>query len=295
MTTIPARSPRAYHAVEDLVGRAEPLDGPADALSKAIRNTIPKPAKDALAGSWLGHPLHPVLTDVPIGAWTSALMLDWLGGKDGAPGADRLIGVGLAASLPTFWSGWVDWADSTAGNPVVKRAGIVHAAANGTAAVLFAASLGARRGGSRGTGKLLALAGGALLTVGGYLGGHLAYAEGIGVDQTAFEQPEDEWHALDLREADLAEGRPHRIAVGDVPVLVVRSGAEIHALSDRCAHRGGPLHEGTIADGCVRCPRHGSVFRLQDGSVVEGPSAYPQPAWDARVRDGRVEVRPAAG
>jgi nitrite reductase/ring-hydroxylating ferredoxin subunit/uncharacterized membrane protein len=295
MTTSEARSPRAYEAVEELAGRAGVLDGPADAISRTIRNVLPKPARDALAGSWLGHALHPVLTDVPIGAWTSALMLDWLGGEDGEAGADRLIGVGLVASLPTFWSGWVDWADSSAGNPVVRRTGIVHAVANGSAAALFAASLAARRSGSRGRGRLLALAGGALLTGGGYLGGHLAYAEGIGVDQTAFEKPEPDWHVLDLREADLAENEPRCAEADGIAVLVVRTGGEIHALSDRCTHRGGPLHEGTIEDGCVRCPLHASVFRLRDGSVVEGPAAYPQPAWDARVRDGRIEVRPAAG
>ena len=196
------------------------------------------------------------------------------------------------AAAPTFASGWVDYADSTVGNESVKRVGIVHAVANGGGAVLMATSLAARRNGARGRGKLLALAGGALMGAGAFLGGHLSFAEGIGVDQTAFETPDPEWQDV-LAEPDLAEGAPQCVLVGDVPVLVVRHGGELFALSDRCAHRGGPLHEGEIADGCVTCPWHGSVFRLGDGALERGPSAYPQPAWEVRARGGRVEVRPA--
>jgi nitrite reductase/ring-hydroxylating ferredoxin subunit len=291
MSTSEARSPRAYGAVEQLAG-VEILDQPADAIARAIRNKVPKPAKDALSGSWLGHALHPVLTDVPIGTWTSALLLDWLGGEDGEAGADRLIALGLAASVPTFWSGWVDWAVSTPGNAPVKRVGIVHAVANGTGAALMAASLAARRRGARGRGKLLAVAAGGCMGAGAFLGGHLSFAEGIGVNQTAFESPPDDWTDV-LAEADLAEGRPRCARVSGVAVLLVRDRGEIRALSDRCSHRGGALHEGEVADGCVTCPLHGSVFALEDGSVRSGPAAYPQPVWETRVRAGRVEVRPA--
>jgi nitrite reductase/ring-hydroxylating ferredoxin subunit len=293
MSTSEARTPRAYEAVEQLAA-VEVLDGPADFVAKKIRDLVPKPAKDALAGSWLGHALHPVLTDVPIGTWTSALLLDWLGGDDGEAGADRLIGVGLAASVPTIWSGWVDWADSTAGNPTVKRVGIVHALANGGGTALMAASLAARRRGERGRGKFLALAAGGFMGAGAYLGGHLSFAEGLGVNQTAFERAPAEWADV-LAEADLADGHPRCARVDGVAVLLVRDRGEVRALSDRCSHRGGALHEGEVADGCVKCPLHGSVFALADGSVRSGPSAYPQPVWETRVRAGRIEVRPAAG
>jgi nitrite reductase/ring-hydroxylating ferredoxin subunit/uncharacterized membrane protein len=292
MSTSEARTPRAYAATQSLAS-VEQLDAPADAISKQIRNRVPKPVKDALAGSWLGHALHPALTDVPIGSWTSAVVLDWLGGDDGQAGADCLIAFGLLAAAPTFASGWVDYADSTSGNPAVKRVGIVHAVANGAAAGLFATSLAARRNGARTRGKLLALAGFTLASGSAYLGGHLSFAEGIGVDRTAFEKPPEEWTEV-LAESDLADGKPHCAAVDGIPVLVVRDRGELFALSDTCSHRGGALHEGEVADGCVKCPLHGSVFALRDGSVREGPSAYPQPVWETRVRAGRVEVRPAA-
>jgi nitrite reductase/ring-hydroxylating ferredoxin subunit/uncharacterized membrane protein len=291
MSTSEMRRPRAYEATEALAG-VEALDGPADAISGFVRKTVPGgPVKDALSGSWLGHSLHPLLTDVPIGLWTSALTLDWVGGASGEAAADRLIALGVGAALPTALSGLTDWADSTVGNEAVKRVGIVHATSNLAAAALFAGSWVARKRGARGTGKLLALAAGSALSAGGFLGGHLSYAEGIGVDQTAFQVPESDWHDA-VAGTDLVDGQPQVAEVDGVPVMLLRQANEVFALSDRCAHRGGPLHEGTIEDGCVHCPLHDSVFRLRDGSLVHGPSAYPQPAWETRERAGRIEVRP---
>jgi nitrite reductase/ring-hydroxylating ferredoxin subunit/uncharacterized membrane protein len=291
MSTSDMRRPRAYEATEALAG-VEALDGPADAISGFVRKTIPAGVvKDALSGSWLGHALHPLLTDVPIGLWTSALTLDWVGGRSGEAAADRLIALGVGAAVPTAVSGFTDWADSTVGNEAVTRVGVVHATSNLAAAALFAGSWVARKRGSRGRGKLLALAAGSALGAGGFLGGHLSYAEGVGVDQTAFQQPESDWHDA-VAGTDLVDGEPQVADVDGVPVMLLRQGGEVFALSDRCAHRGGPLHEGTIEDGCVHCPLHDSVFRLRDGSLVHGPSAYPQPAWETRERAGRIEVRP---
>jgi nitrite reductase/ring-hydroxylating ferredoxin subunit/uncharacterized membrane protein len=293
MSTSEMRRPRAYEATEALAS-VEALDGAADAISGFVRKTIPGgPVKYALSGSWFGHALHPLLTDVPIGLWTSALTLDWVGGRSGQAAADRLIALGVGAAVPTAVSGFTDWADSTVGSEAVKRVGIVHAASNVAAATLFAGSWIARKRGARGMGKLLALAGGSALGAGGFLGGHLSYAEGIGVDQTAFEEPGGDWHDA-VAEAEVVEGQPAVAEVDGVAVMLLRQGGETFALSDRCAHRGGPLHEGTIEDGCVHCPWHDSVFRLRDGSLVHGPSAYPQPAWETRARDGRIEVRPIA-
>jgi nitrite reductase/ring-hydroxylating ferredoxin subunit/uncharacterized membrane protein len=292
MTTTGAREPRGHAVIEGLE-HVEALDPPAEAIAKQIRNAIPRGAvKDALSGSWLGHALHPLLTDVTIGTWLSALLLDWTGGSAAEPAADRLLAIGLSATLPVAATGASDWADTTVSSPAVRRVGLVHAAANVTAASLMAASLAARGQGARGRGKALALAGGAVVAASGYLGGHLSFARGVGVDQTAFETPPEEWTDV-LAEGDLAAGEPRCVEVGGVPVLVVRDGADVHALSDRCAHRGGPLHEGEIADGCVTCPWHGSTFRLSDGSLEQGPSAYPQPAWETRVEGGRVAVRPS--
>jgi nitrite reductase/ring-hydroxylating ferredoxin subunit/uncharacterized membrane protein len=284
----------AHEAVESIT-RVEALDAPAQAVAKAVRGNVPAgPVKDALSGTWLGHALHPVLTDLPIGTWTSAVLLDWLGGDGSRDAADRLIGLGLAFALPASATGMTEWADSEPASDSVRRIGLVHAAANGGAAVLFGASLAARRRGSRGAGKLLALAGAGVLAASGHLGGDLAFAKGVGVDQTAFEAAAEDWRPA-LRDAELPEGESRYAEIEGVGVMVARHGGAVYALSNRCVHRGGPLDEGELSGGCVTCPLHGSTFRLADGSVVRGPAAYPQPAWQVRVRDGVIELNaPAA-
>jgi nitrite reductase/ring-hydroxylating ferredoxin subunit len=272
----------------------EPLDTVAEPIAAKVRELIPGgPVKDALSGTWLGHAFHPIMQLAPLGTWMSAVILDLIGGEDSETAADRLIGTGLLASVPTFVSGWSDYADSTVASDRVRRIGIVHALANGTGALLFAGSLRARAGGARGRGKLLALAGMGAVSAGGWLGGHLSYAEGVGVDNTVFEDYPGDWTAV-VAESELAEGEPHRAELDGVPVVVVRSGGELYALADRCSHRGGPLSDGEVSDGCITCPWHGSRFRLQDGSVERGPAAYPQPALDVRVSGGMVEVRDRA-
>jgi nitrite reductase/ring-hydroxylating ferredoxin subunit len=288
-TTTPPRA----QALPRAIAGAEVLDGPAKKLGKTARSILgPGKVKDALSGTWLGHAAHPLLTDVPIGTFTSALLLDWLGGRKAEPAAERLIGLGLLSIVPVVASGYSDWADSEVGSTPVRRIGIVHAAANGTASSLMAASWVARRRGARGRGRALALAGGAVLVLGGHLGGHLSFAEGIGVDQAAFEDPPRDWTAV-LAAGELAEGEAKCVVAAGVPVLLVRTGGELRALSNRCVHRGGPLHEGEISGGTVTCPWHGSVFDLRDGGVVRGPAAYPQPAWETREHDGQIEVRRA--
>ena len=288
------RKPRASE-LADQIAELEPLDSVAEPIASKVRDLVPGgPVKDVLSGTWLGHALHPVMQLAPLGTWMSAVVLDLVGGEDAEPAAELLLGTGLLASVPTFVSGWSDYADSTMASERVRRIGIVHAAANGTGALLFASSLMARRKGSLGKGKLLALAGMGAVSAGGWLGGHLSYAEGIGVDYTVFEDYPGDWTPV-LAASELREGEPRQVDVDGVPIMVVRDGGQIRALADRCSHRGGPLSNGEISDGCVTCPWHGSVFRLEDGSVERGPAAYPQPALDARESGGQVEVRARAG
>jgi nitrite reductase/ring-hydroxylating ferredoxin subunit len=283
------RLPPGNRAPVRALAGLEALDPPAKAIGKAVRRIIrPGPVKDALSGSWLGHALHPLLTDVTIGTFTSAVLLDWLGGEKSQPAAERLIAIGLASAVPTVSSGYSDWADTEVANESVRRIGIVHAATNGTAALLFASSWAARRRG--GSGRLLALAGGGAMAAAGYLGGHLTLAEGVGVDRTAFEDAPDEWTAV-LGNDELAEGQARCVEADGTMVMVTRRAGALYALSNHCAHRGGPLHEGTFDALTVTCPWHASVFDLRDGALIHGPAAYPQPAWDTRVRDGRIEVR----
>lgn len=279
------------HRFAEEIGELEALDRPAEAIAKRVRNAIPRgPVKDALSGTWLGHSFHPVLTDIPIGTWTSASLLDLLGGRAARPAARRLIATGIVAALPTAITGANDWADSTRASAQVRRVGAVHAVANVAALALYCASYLARRQGRHDRGAALGAGGVAALVVGGHLGGHLSYARGVGVDQTVFDDAPDEWvDAIALDE--LRDGEPTMATVGEVSILLVRQDGEMHALDDHCCHRGGMLHEGEIHDGSVTCPLHGSTFKLDDGSVVRGPAAYPQRTFDVRVTDGRVQVR----
>jgi uncharacterized membrane protein len=158
------------------------LDGPGRTVGRTVRGVIPDGApKDVLSGAWLGHALHPILTDIPIGTWTSSVLLDWIGGEGSRTASDRLILVGVLAAGATFATGWSDWADAEQRDSAMRRTGLVHAAANATATALMIGSVLARKRGARGRGKLLSLAGSAALGTGGWLGGHLSYTLGAGV------------------------------------------------------------------------------------------------------------------
>jgi nitrite reductase/ring-hydroxylating ferredoxin subunit/uncharacterized membrane protein len=288
----PAERPLLHRLAED-VGRATAIDGPAEAIAGAVRGAIPRgPVKDALSGTPLGHAIHPLLTDVPIGTWTASALLDLVGGRDSRPASERLVAIGVLAAAPTAASGLNDWADTTPASDSVRRIGAVHAVANVAALGLYAASWAARRRGRHARGVALGLAGLGALTVGGHLGGHLSYSKAVGVDQTALEAGPQDWTTV-FDDAALPEGGLRSARLHDTTVLLARVNGEVYALADRCAHRGGALHEGEIVDGCVECPLHGSRFRLDDGSVERGPSAYPQPRYEVRVRDGRIAVRAA--
>jgi nitrite reductase/ring-hydroxylating ferredoxin subunit len=284
------RTPIGHDLLERLAA-FDAVDGLAKPLAKKIRSLKSPPViNEALSGTWLGHPVHPLLILLPMGNWTSAVLLDWLGGEDAETAADVLLGAGIVTALPTIATGYSDWADTEPASDTVRRIGIVHAAMNATALTLFSASLAARAGGARGRGKLLAAAGFGAIGVGGYLGGHLTYAEGVGVNVATFEDYPQHWTAV-LADAAIGEGEMRAVDVDGVAILVARRGGEVFALSNTCVHRGGQLDQGELEGDCVKCPLHGSVFRLEDGSVEQGPAAFPQPALEARVNDGSIEVR----
>jgi nitrite reductase/ring-hydroxylating ferredoxin subunit len=266
------------------------LDAPAEQIGKTVRKLISGSVKDALSGTWLGHALHPVLTDVVIGSWTSATMLDLLGGEESDAAARKLIAVGIVAFPPTAVTGWTDWADTEAFDDDVRRVGLTHAVVNGVALGLYVASLTSRRQGKRTRGIAFSLAGAGVLSAGGLLGGHLAQRLGIGVDQTIFDRGPSDWtQALPVDELEGPD--PVSVQVGDTPVLLVRDGDEVLALHDRCSHRGCSLAGGKIEDGAIVCPCHDSTFDLRTGAIRRGPATAPQPVLEARTRAGRVEVR----
>jgi nitrite reductase/ring-hydroxylating ferredoxin subunit/uncharacterized membrane protein len=276
-----------YRLVERLE-RTAALDGVAGVVQRNAQAIYrPGALKDALSGTWLGHPLHPLLILMPLGCWTSASFLDLVGGRGSQTAADRLVAAGVVSALPTAAAGASDWSDTEGAE---RRVGFVHAAANSAGLICFTASWVARKRGRRAKGVALALAGHAFAGLGGYLGGHLTYAAGVGVDTTAFQSGPEEWTPV-LDAGEVPEGRPVGTDVDGVRLLLVREGDEVRALAARCTHRGGPLDEGEVADGCVRCPWHGSRFELATGGIVQGPATAPQPAYETRVVAGRVEVR----
>jgi nitrite reductase/ring-hydroxylating ferredoxin subunit len=260
---------------------AKPVAG---LVGKAVQ---PRMVRNLLSGTSLGHPAHPMLTDLPIGAWSMSAVLDLFGGADAERAADLLVGAGILSAVPTAATGLNDWSDTIGGE---RRIGAVHATANVAALTLYLASLIARRGGARGTGKVLGLTGFGILVLGAYLGGHLSFAKAVNVNHTFLEHRPQEWTTV-LAEAELLEGELRKVSAGEASVLLVRDGGQVYALANTCSHAGGPLDEGELADGCVICPWHASTFRLTDGHIVRGPASVPQPAYQTRIRDGKIEVR----
>ena len=246
---------------------------------------------DFLHGTWLGHPLHPVLAGVTIGAWTMGGVFDGLAAVTGSPSmeqsADQLMTAGVVCAVPTALTGLVDY--STFPEPSAKTA-TWHGLMNLANVGLYAWSVRERRRGNRGRGVLLSSVAFGMTCVSAWLGGHLVYKERVGVDNSdVFEGPENWTPVFDA--ALLADHRPETIEVEGKQVLLYRDGDSIHAIGNKCAHAGGPLNEGMFHDGCVQCPWHDSVFHLADGSVVHGPATQPQPRFETRLHDGQVEIR----
>ncbi len=276
---------RVTERLVDHVERADVLDRVAEGWARLLRAVIrPGTVEDTLSGTPLGHPAHPAIVAVPIGAWTMTSVFDATGDAEAASRAQL---VGILGAIPASATGASDWLSTTGAE---RRVGLVHAAINYTAVTLHTASWLQRRRGRDRTAATLAVLGTTLVGAAGWLGGHLAYALGVGVDTTAFQQFPSDWvDAVGVSEIP-ATGM-HRAEVAGVPVLFARNDDAIVAYAARCTHRGAPLDEGSVQDGCVTCPWHGSVFSLADGSVVSGPATRPQPRLDVQVQGDRVRVR----
>jgi nitrite reductase/ring-hydroxylating ferredoxin subunit/uncharacterized membrane protein len=279
----------------DRLERATWLNPPAEKVSAVAARLLPDgPVKNTATGTPLGHPLHPALVTIPMGCWLSAAYLDCaplprrIDQAATRRIAQRMVGLGLLAAIPTVIAGASDWLDTAEAE---RRVGLVHAVANWGAIAGYTASWLLRRAGRHRSGAAVSTASIGLLGLGGWLGAHLVYAMGVGVDTTAFQKLPSRWTDAGLEFDELTSGSAVAVEVGGVSVLISRSGRSVHAIANRCTHRGGPLDEGEIADGCVTCPWHGSRFDLADGSVQKGPATRPQPTLEARVSDGRVQVR----
>lgn len=269
------------------------LGAVADALFLKDR-PLGQKLRDFLHGTWFGHPLHPVITDVPLGAWTAATALDIYelstGNESLAGGADVAVTIGLLGAAGAALTGLNDW-NSTSDKP--RRVGALHAITNIAATACYLGSWWQRRNGCRSAGLTTGFAGFALSMVGAYLGGHLVYNERIGVNHAPEKLPE-KFVPL-MTESQLPEDKMVKADADGVPVFIVRRGGRIFVMAEKCAHLGGPLSEGEFDGQTVTCPWHGSKFAIEDGSIVAGPATYAQPCFQVRVREGQIEVRAPRG
>lgn len=246
------------------------------------------PVKDFLHGTWLGHALHPVLTDLPIGFWTGSLLLDLVGaGKS----AGVLSAAGSVSAVATAVTGAADW---TATDGREKRLGLLHGMLNLAGLGFQLASLGARVRRRRMRAVALSATGWTISSAAAWLGGELVFGRGIMVNHDAWLAGPEQWTPV-LPEAELGDRATRKVEVAGRAVLLYREGARVFAMENSCTHAGGPLDEGQVEDGVVTCPWHGSQFRLSDGAVCRGPATYPQLRLQARVSKDQVEIRGRQG
>ncbi|HLZ21527.1 MAG TPA: Rieske 2Fe-2S domain-containing protein [Ktedonobacterales bacterium] len=280
----------------------------ADRLGDPLQNGIkvliganrkpPRTFKTLLNGTWFGHPIHPVITDIPIGAWLLAALFDilWLAAPTGnawaARGAQALVLVGVITALGAAATGATDWSDTYGSERAV---GLLHGSLMSLAAVLYIISMILRFTTSTGDSAAAAIIGflGIItVLVGAYYGGDMVFGKGTGVNHTAWEAGGEDFEAV-ATVADVQQRALTKVMVAGVPVLLVRMGERYYAISSTCGHAGGPLDEGELQGDVVQCPWHGSRFRLRDGKPVTGPATMAQPRYDVRVRDGQIELKRA--
>jgi len=248
--------------------------------------------KNALHGVWLGHPLHPAITDVPVGSWTVAAAMDLLemrGDSNYKSGADFAVLLGLLTAVPAAISGATDWSDT---HGKAQRVGAVHGMLNLGAAALYAGSLAARRAERRGIGRALGFLGFGCVLVSAYLGGELSYSQKVGVNHAPDieeELPKD--YTVAIADSELIQGKPTKVNVEGTDVFLLRTPRTIYALANKCAHMGGPLAEGKVEGDSIVCPWHGSRFCMKDGSVEDRPATNNQPAFDVKVEGGNILIR----
>jgi nitrite reductase/ring-hydroxylating ferredoxin subunit/uncharacterized membrane protein len=279
----PITQPPIDEKLQKIVDKALYADGNPEA--QKLRNF--------LNGTWLGEPLHVVLTDLPIGAWTAAMFFDFLDlivdRHEFAFAADASIGVGLAGAAGAAATGMTDWSDV---DPPARRLGLIHGLINVGGTALFAISLWLRRKQHRKSGRAASVLGFAVMSYAAHLGGKLVYEHRVGVDRTDGQVLPDNFVPV-LQESELVGDKPTQVMVQGVPILLVRRAGRLFALADTCSHFGAPLSEGKLVDNCIECPYHASRFDLEDGHVVNGPAVHPQPCLEVRAHAGQIEVRKA--
>ncbi|HZR44778.1 MAG TPA: Rieske 2Fe-2S domain-containing protein [Ktedonobacteraceae bacterium] len=293
----PPRTPALRHMSAKLIESMSWLDKISTPLQGWVHKFYGQPrqptyrVKDWLNGTWLGHSLHPVLTDVPIGAWTASALLDfvWLANQDEgiARSADILMWTGLGSAVGVAATGLTSWVDTDGAE---QRTGMLHGLLNGGIAVMNLGSALLRRTGQRRSAITLSTLAYALTLYSAYLGGELGYSTAVGVNHVAWEGGSDDFVAV-MDEDDLQEGKLTRVDAAGIPAVLLKDHNTIYAIAATCSHLGGPLDEGRYEDGVVYCPWHNSGFCMNDGSVANSPAVYAQPTFAVRVRAGKIELR----
>ena len=273
------------------------LDRASDAVQPKVRELVDAggaTARYVLDGVWFEVPLHPVLTDVPIGSWTAAIVfdgLDILSGKTAMRNAaDASLAVGVAGGFVAAAVGFSDWRYLSGGS---RRMGMAHAVSNVAGLTLSTASLLLRATGHRNAGRLAFFAGYSLNGIGAHLGGELSYKYGLRVNRNAFEATGPHDYVPVLDEAELSGDELRRVEVDGAGVLLSRSEKDgrVCAIAATCNHMGGPLEEGDREGDTVVCPWHNSRFDLCNGKALNGPAVFPQSGYETRVREGKIEVK----
>jgi nitrite reductase/ring-hydroxylating ferredoxin subunit len=250
---------------------------------------------DLMHGVWpLGHPLHPALTDVPLGAWTAAVVLGYvsLAWRSLPPiASDAALAVGIVGALAAALTGYTDFHDTFAQE---RRTGLLHGLTMTFVVLVMIVSLALDIWvpGSRGVALAVATIGLLIGLFGAYVGGHLTFRYGTMVDRHAFTEFPANWYTIGAA-ADFPEGELKLAKAGELPVLVVRRNGALNVIANTCSHAGGPLNEGTLDGDIVTCPWHGSRFCVRDGAVKGGPATFAQPAYLVREEAGRISVRAA--
>jgi nitrite reductase/ring-hydroxylating ferredoxin subunit/uncharacterized membrane protein len=286
--------------IDRIVRRQGWLEGPAELIQQVVGTfyrllgPLGPPLKDLLHGaSVLRHPLHPAVTDVPLGAWLTAVVLDYVAhftARVPTEAGDIALAIGIIGSLVAVASGLTDYHET---NGHERRTAVLHGLTMIVVVGVICLSLGLRWWGSfelHAAAVGVATFGLVLSMLGMYVGGHLTFGMGTMVNRNAFaEGPEQ--YVLVGPSGDFPEGQLRRGDAAGMPVLVVRLDGRLTGIAAVCSHAGGPLDEGTLTGSVVTCPWHGSRFSVRDGSVHRGPSSFAQPVFDVREEDGEVAVK----
>ncbi|HVF02978.1 MAG TPA: Rieske 2Fe-2S domain-containing protein [Rubrobacteraceae bacterium] len=280
---------------ERIVDRLPWLDGLAEKTQPKVQEAIDRGGvtlRNALDGVWIEVPLHPVLTDVPVGSWTAAITLDAIdlvsGSKAVRNAADGALAVGVVGGFAAAAVGISDWRYLSGGS---RRMGMAHGLLNTVGLALNTTSLILRATGRRNAGRLAFLAGFSINGIGAHLGGELSYNYGLRVNRNVFEEAGPDEYVSVLEESELSSTGMRRVEVDGVGVLLSRAQeGKICAIAATCNHFSGPLEEGDREGDTVVCPWHKSRFDLCTGQAIDGPAVFPQSRYHVRVRDGNIEV-----